>query len=57
MLSDEKYNNLNILAIGLKAGFNSNTTFISAFKRYEKMTPSQFRKTRPVVETTRDTGM
>jgi AraC-like DNA-binding protein len=46
MLSDKKYDHFNILAIGLEAGFNSNTTFISAFKRHEKMTPSNYRKMR-----------
>jgi AraC-like DNA-binding protein len=44
MLSNKDYSHFNILAIGLEVGFNSNTTFISAFKRYEKITPSEFRK-------------
>ncbi|MBN2040353.1 MAG: AraC family transcriptional regulator [Spirochaetes bacterium] len=44
MLTSEEYSHLNILAIGLEAGFNSNTTFISAFKRFEKVTPSGYRK-------------
>jgi AraC-like DNA-binding protein len=48
MLSSEKYSHFNILAIGLEAGFNSNTTFISAFKRYEKTTPSEYRKMKQV---------
>ena len=30
--------------IGLKTGFNSSQSFIRVFKRYEQMTPGQFRK-------------
>ena len=44
MLSDESYEDFSILAIGLEVGFNSNTTFISAFKRCENITPSEYRK-------------
>ena len=44
MLSDKNYEDFNILAISLEVGFNSNTTFISAFKRYENITPSEYRK-------------
>jgi AraC-like DNA-binding protein len=33
-----------ISEIGLKTGFNSSQSFIRVFKRYEQMTPGQFRK-------------
>lgn len=35
--------NYTLVAIGLEAGFNSKTTFNSAFKKHTGMTPSQFR--------------
>jgi len=43
MLSDPGYQNLNIAAVGFNSGFNSLSSFNSAFKKYTGMTPSQFR--------------
>lgn len=38
---------LTILAIAYDVGFNSKSAFNAAFKKYTKMTPSQFKRSRP----------
>jgi AraC-like DNA-binding protein len=38
------FSNYTLVAIGLEAGFNSKTTFNSAFKKFAGMTPSAFKK-------------
>ncbi|WP_193755543.1 AraC family transcriptional regulator [Psychromonas sp. psych-6C06] len=43
-LKDEQYGHLTILEIALENGFNSKSTFNSAFKKHTGFTPSQFRK-------------
>ena len=44
MLSDEEYNNYTILAIGLESGFNSKSSFYSAFKKLAGKTPFEHKK-------------
>lgn len=44
MLVDNKYENYTIMAVAYEAGFNSKTTFYSAFKKHMGMTPSVFKK-------------
>ncbi|WP_139957183.1 helix-turn-helix domain-containing protein [Flavicella sediminum] len=44
MLMNSQYRQYTIVAIGLESGFNSKSTFYSAFKKHEKCTPTQFRK-------------
>jgi AraC-like DNA-binding protein len=44
MLINPEYKNYTLLAIGLESGFNSKTSFYSAFKKHTGMTPSQFKK-------------
>jgi AraC-like DNA-binding protein len=39
------FENYTLLAIGLEAGFNSKTTFNTAFKKFTSITPSEFRNT------------
>ncbi|MCJ8271558.1 MAG: helix-turn-helix domain-containing protein [Psychrosphaera sp.] len=43
-LVDPKYKNCTILAVAYDAGFNSKTSFNNAFKKYQGMTPSAFKK-------------
>lgn len=42
-LKHPDFANYTLVAIGLESGFNSKTTFNSAFKKHTGMTPSQFR--------------
>lgn len=39
-----EFSNYTLVAIGLEAGFNSKTTFNSAFKKFAGITPSSFKK-------------
>ena len=43
-LADPNFTHLSILGIGLDVGFNSKTSFSNNFKKFEKTTPSAFRK-------------
>ena len=43
-LSDPKYYNLTVLAIGFDAGFNSKSSFNTLFKKHVGLTPSEYRK-------------
>lgn len=43
-LCNPEFENYTLVAIGLEAGFNSKTTFNTAFKKQTSMTPSEFRK-------------
>ncbi|MCP3900070.1 MAG: AraC family transcriptional regulator [Desulfobacteraceae bacterium] len=43
-LMDPAHQHITILAIAYDVGFNSKSTFNTAFKKYTKMTPSQFKK-------------
>lgn len=45
-LKDPGYENFTILAIANDVGFNSKSSFNTAFKRFTQMTPSQFRNAR-----------
>ena len=45
MLTDKKYDHLNLLGIAMEAGFNTKNTFTRVFKRHPGQTPSDFRKT------------
>jgi len=42
-LTDPGKQHLTVLAIGLDAGFNSKTSFNTIFKKYTRMTPSEYR--------------
>jgi len=44
IIGDEDYINYTIVAIGLESGFNSKSTFYSAFKKFTNLSPSQFKK-------------
>jgi AraC-like DNA-binding protein len=43
-LTDSKFDNYTILAIGLDSGFNSKAAFNAAFKKITGITPSDFKK-------------
>ncbi len=43
LLKSEGTKNLSIEGIGFEAGFHSKTTFYSAFRRFEDMTPAQYK--------------
>lgn len=44
ILADSSQNHLNISEILYQVGFNSKSSFNTAFKKYAKMTPTQYRK-------------
>ncbi|TKG93632.1 AraC family transcriptional regulator [Puteibacter caeruleilacunae] len=44
LLKLEKFKNYSILALAFEAGFNSKTTFNTAFKKFTGQTPSEYRK-------------
>ena len=44
MLRDESFDNYTITAIGLESGFNSKSSFYSAFKKFNGMTPNEYKK-------------
>lgn len=44
MLSDPKYANFKISFVAYEVGFNSISTFNTAFKKKENISPSQFKK-------------
>ncbi|HNW52390.1 MAG TPA: helix-turn-helix domain-containing protein [Prolixibacteraceae bacterium] len=43
MLVSKEYSNYTIEAIGSEVGFNSNSSFVTAFKKFSGLTPSYFR--------------
>jgi AraC-like DNA-binding protein len=43
-LQNSDFSNYTLVAIGLEAGFNSKSTFNSAFKKIAGVTPSEFKK-------------
>ncbi len=47
-LRDPNKNQTTIIDIAFDVGFNSKSTFNSAFKKFTKMTPTQFRKSRVI---------
>ncbi len=44
LLVDENYTNYTILSIGLESGFNSKSTFYTAFKKHVNLTPAEYKK-------------
>lgn len=44
LLCDQQNNQYTVLAIAEESGFNSKTSFNSAFKKFTNMTPSEFKK-------------
>ncbi len=45
LLNDDEFDQYTIVSIGLECGFNSKSTFYTAFKKFTSKTPSEFRKT------------
>ena len=43
LLSDHEFSSYTIVSIGLECGFNSKSTFYTAFKKFTKQTPTQYR--------------
>ena len=46
LLADRDFDNYTIVAIGLECGFNSKSTFYTAFKKLTLLTPTQYRNNR-----------
>ena len=44
MLTNSEYDQYTIVSIGLESGFNSKSSFYSAFKKFTDQTPNQFKK-------------
>jgi len=45
LLKEPKFQHYTVLAVAFEAGFNSKSSFNLVFKKYTKMTPSQYRNT------------
>lgn len=52
LLSDVAFDNLTIVGIGFESGFNSKTSFNTAFKKITSYTPTEFRKLRHEISPT-----
>jgi AraC-like DNA-binding protein len=48
LLKSPYFNNYTITAIGFEVGFNSKTSFYSAFKKFANTTPAQFQKSNSI---------
>jgi AraC-like DNA-binding protein len=44
LLADPKTANRKIFSMAIDVGFNTRTAFNAAFKKYTKMTPSEYKK-------------
>lgn len=44
LLHKKEYNNYTILAIGLESGFNSKSSFYTAFNKFTEKTPNEYKK-------------
>ena len=47
LLKDPEYDKFTILSIAYEAGFKNKASFNSAFKKFTKITPSEFKKNKP----------
>ena len=43
LIRDPEFKNYTVVSMGLESGFNSKSTFYSAFKKFTNMTPVEFR--------------